>query len=759
MFICVFAYRFIMFGIDKRTHPQVTLLIIITCIAGTTRAEGLSYWRAHLNNQAEQRKSFLVKDLYDSLQHEDYNINLSMRDFILGIRHYVREQTLDCIKTTTASESALYQQYEFERKNRYCGKIELNWEKSLTIYTYTYIIKSQEALLLFNFLLFDFSWSDSHCSKHGLFIINSATNETLCFYGKRLPWTMVLNTNSAVVIITTALKYQVSLFYSTLRFFSWVHDFSKHTDINLQGINPVLITDLSRILNHYANPYYFYIRVDPLKVIALWDSGVKSNLDIIMYDGPGISSRRMLQKHTTFITSGFSGTLQIILLRSYADYFIISILARKRSSSFSTDCFNQRPPNLPMSMVASASIKTGKICFHNFSTTYFFINLAINDFYFKDPRSHDNLYDCQYGGLFIHQPSSQKTISVCENTVNTIIYGDMRNFIMLLVWYPSYSYGSIAARLIEDHCITKHLQWSDHLEYNKIKISDKVFIYCQRIICPTHADKYETSGGKPCKIYLETVNQSFKMVEVTVEKMHMPIPCRGNHSTSQVNYNMSIFNSPNWPITRNKIINLSVNDSSFIYFDFMRALNISIPFYCDTTRPYLQFGVTLHISTCYSDTRTKDISAVYLGDKLQVTQACAERRLYVNPDKVTEYIYTLPPDEKTHTGIRAKVSYKECPASCRNYTFELTVLKATQKTVHRYTSPAGQAIFTGLFHEGFILKVIPPKRHCTIKSSCEIYVSFFTPLDKVGTFKGNVVTHGTQEWHMYSKRYISFDCL
>ena len=441
LFMCLFTYRFIMNRTDKHIHPHVSLLMII-CISGMLPlTEALSYWTARLNNQAAQRKSFLVKDLYDFLQHKDHNINLSMSDFILGIRNYTREQTLDWIKTASTNEAVLHERDKFNEKNRYCWKIEFDWEQSLTLYTY-----------------------------------------------------------------------------------------------------------------------------------------------IIL-----------LQRDNTYLTSGFSGSLQIRILRSYVDYFLISIHSHKRRHIFSTSCFHTKHVYLPMSIVASASIKEGKICFDRFRTIYLFLKLAVYDFDFKDPRSLNNLYECLYGGLFIHQPSSQKTISVCENIVNTIIYGDMHTFIMLLVWYPGYSYGSILARFLEDRCITKHLQWGDHLENNQIRFDDKLHIYCHRVICPTHFNKYENGRKKQCKIYLKTVNQTFNMVGI----VQTLIPCRDNHSTFQATYNMSILYSANWPITRNKLINLSANYISFIHFDFLRKLNFSIPFLCDTARPSLQVGVILQISTCY----------------------------------------------------------------------------------------------------------------------------------------------------------------
>ena len=82
---------------------------------------------------------------------------------------------------------------------------------------------------------------------------------------------------------------------------------------------------------------------------------------------------------------------------------------------------------------------------------------------------------------------------------------------MLLVWYPSYSCGVIVARLMKDQCITKHIQWSDHLEYNQNKLKDKASIYCHRVICPTHFNKYATSENKRFNIYVNTVNESFVM--------------------------------------------------------------------------------------------------------------------------------------------------------------------------------------------------------------------------------------------------------
>ena len=740
-----------MTSINIYKHCHVTLLIIITCIAGVTRTNGLSYWTARPNDQAEQRKSFLVKDVYDSLQIERHSITLSMTDYILSIRNYIREQTLHCIKTETTSEAFAY--VDFVDKHRYCGIVAFDWKTSLSFSTYTYIIESEGYMLLFNFLLFDFAWSDLHCSKHGLFIINTATNDTLCFYGKRLPWTMLLNTNNAVIRVETDRKFKISLFYSTLHV-SWVHNFSKQTHMNLRKSNHIQINNLSQIEYTYSDIYYFYVRVEPIKIIAFLQHGVESNVDLMIFDGPGVLSERLHWLNNTYVTSGFSGIIQIKRLQKYTSYFLISIRSRNRSHASSTSCFHTKQVYLPISIAVSK--KKGKICFEHFRGKHFFLKLAIQLFVFRDPRSLDNLHDCQFGGLFFYHPSSQKTLSVCENIESHIIYGDIDNFIMLLVWYPSYSYGVIVARLMKDQCITKHLQWNDHLEFNQVKLKDKSSIYCHRVICPTHFNKYATGENKRCNIYVNTANESFVMAKIKITKFHTLNLCQENESSYSQKVNMSFLYLEGWPMSRSRLINSWTNYSvRAIRFDFLQRFNVSLPFICHTTRPTIQVGILLSTAMCYIDTRTKAMISVYIAHKIHVKQECVDRPFDISPKEVTEFVYTLPSDDKKHTGIRTKVSYKQCPTTCKNYTFVLTILKTYNNTIHRYTSPVEKILFTGFFHEGFTLKVIPPQQHCIQKSSCEITVSFHPLLQNDGMFKGNVVFYDAQEWHIHSKRYMT----
>ena len=487
-------------------------------------------------------------------------------------------------------------------------------------------------------------------------------------------------------------------------------------------------------------------------------SGDYSNLGVKVLDGPGLLSKPLPQNQKGFLTTAFVGILHVRRLEITTYYFKISIKALERRHTVST-CFDRKQIDLPFNITASVTKKEGKLCFLKFRTSsYFFLKLAIRRFVFQGPRFIDNLFDCQYGGLFIYQPSSQKTTCVCEKRTNYFIYGDMNNFIMLLIWYPSYSYGTIVARLLEDRCITKHLQWSDHLEYNQISLRDRSFMHCHRVICPTQFNKQDTGENKHCKIYIKSGKESVVIAKISVNGMHALYPCRGTHGSNPLVMNMSSIYSNDWPIQGSKLMNsrlrINVNVTRSIQVDYLQSMNVSLPIVCDPALPLRQLGVSIKTAMCYTEPKTQLMISVYLGNKIHGTQVCLDRVFPAHADKVTEFIYTLPADVKYHTGLRTRVLYDTCPTQCRNYTYVLTVPRTYQNTVYRYTSAVGRIIFTGYFQQGVKLEVMPPKYPCRLRLGCKIAVSFHPRSHTLGTHKWKTIVQGAQEWQINSRRYL-----
>ena len=582
----------------------------------------------------------------------------------------------------------------------------------------------------FNVLLFNFEWFPSRCHHNGLIVLNSANRKNVCFSGKRRPWIFLLNARRATIIIKATSQHKLTIFYS-IQNIKWMHSFSKQIYRSLDNEITFTIPPVSKVYSE-DEMLHFHVAVYPMKRLAFIFSG-RSDVAVAVFDGPGFLSKRLPEvRKNTFQTSGYIGSFALRQKESFN--LIITVQFASRKSRVAT-CFNGKQRALPLDIFAYASENKGTACFKIFNPQDHYLQLVINTFVYRGPTSFDGVSDCQYGGLFVEQITLTKSTSICANRENYVVFGEIRYFKLLIIYYSGYSHGFVSAQLHVENCITKYIAGSSLQNYNQILIKDSR-IHCQRIIC--------TSFNEVCHFHIKRLDRPLGIARINVVKLPSLHSCEGSYHTTK--YNLSALYSENWLFEGNQLIKISANETKVFEFNFLQDVNISLPYTCDRQMPLLQLGIILERSTCYLSFYSKRVIPAVLLNSLEVTD-CVDRTIFVNLQEVTYFIYTVAESKKTETGSMFRVSHGGCTERCKNYTYIMTV--KYDNTLTRYTSKGD--LFTGYFHQGFKVTVIPHTNHCSHR--CEIGLLVYRHEYPIGSHKETIISHDTQEWHIYSKRY------
>ena len=689
------------------------------------------YWTAH--DKYDDQRQFLIRDLYNCFPNEDQHISLSILD-LLKTMDICMKKTSYCLRTEDSNNGYVNKHHSERGKHIYCRLIAIDWKLPRFSSTLTHFTVHKGYLMHFEILLFDFEWSHFPCDANGLIIMKSSTTDELCFCGKRIPWIMIFKTRDLEMKIITILPYKLTIFY-TIHNINWMYAFSQTVYFHLKDYY-----ELSRfpsITYSDTEDYKYHIRVHPMSYIVFFILQNNAETEMAFYDGPGVLSKRVYEmKPNAFSTLGFLAFLRISHQQRYNSTLLITMESRNRQKTVAT-CFDKRNFNPPVRVVAKVTESQGQICFAIFRPAFTFLRLDIYSYVYKGPTSLDYLHNCQYGGLFFR---SKDTTSICESRDNYVIYGELKNITMLVVWYKGYSYGHLVADLQMDDCITKYIHFTGHLDYHQIRMKDKS-IRCQRVICPYINKGLDTN----CQFNMKGFENKPIVVAILEVKKSLALQkCWHDISNNSLIYNISAQYVVNWPEGSKRLWNITRHETAIFNFDFLYEVNISMPFICGV------LGVLLKASTCYRNNHQSRIIKNFVRNIMKLTSDCLRKPMFfTNVDRITHFIHTVPETER-ELGLQVGVYYvqEHCPSTCRKYRFALSVRYG--KLIHHYTSELNFDLFTGYYHEGFRLTIIPPSISCT--ESCYMSVAFNVHKYQIGINKDKVIFHGTQEWHLHSKR-------
>ena len=733
---------------------QKIITLLLTCMSLIPYTDGLTIWTAHRDNSTLSQKRFMLKDISDCLNHIEES--LSMRDnYLIIIRHCLKERFLHCVPMGIIQGDKNLPSFS---KDKYCGRIRVDSTLDRRFHNIQFTI-IEGYIMHFSMLHFYFEWSAIGCKTHSL--VMTFVHEASVYYcGKRSPWSVTTDANQTFmhIIARADQLYEVDIFYSTKKL-KWMTEYYKrltfyHYTLDLK----ILYLPLSNDVITIADSYEYHVRVHTMRRVVFIP---QNNRNIItFYDGPGILSNimREVRRHV-FFASGYIGVI-VLQIPKHKIRVTIQTFANLRRSTDAT-CFDGRRTgrrDLPYPIYASTSPRQGTLCYHKFQAYDNSLTVKIFTFVFEGPTMFDDLYHCYYGGLFIQQMGSGKTINICQNINRHIVYGDVPDMKLLLVWYTGYSYGSISAQLQAENCHTKYLNYKFFSsKYHPIMLRDNT-VYCQRVICPS----LNYTKGHNCRFAIKGFHKPIGPTTVQVDQFVAVDRCLGNHAIYFKKYNMSVVHAMNWPVSQKEVDNFSFRmaDVGLQHFQFLYHLNVSLPYVCDRRNSMLQFGVILKKSTCYVQRVTGLTGFFRQFNSLEITPDCISRMLLLPQNKTTDLLYMVT-DSTNSTGVEVGVRQHDCVRHC-DYMLDFTVIEKKNSTFYHYVARALDTksryaqLFTGYYHQGFRLKVTPPDDGCQQPfigpSKCRLSIKFTKHKYPIGITKGTIVHHGTEEWHLHPER-------
>ena len=369
-------------------------------------------------------------------------------------------------------------------------------------------------------------------------------------------------------------------------------------------------------------------------------------------------------------------------------------------------------------------------------------------------------YICQYGGLFIKFSKTGEIFEFCENVNKLIIYSETDHIYISLVWFSGYSHGSFDGTLKSSNCRTLYMErYPTHKLYQpQIIAKANASNGCHYIVCPPLVSK----GQQICAIQLGPPSVGPTALEVvlrdTLEKCDPRLvnTDTGRHFTYQ--YNISTVFTENWPFGLNN--NTHTHKSTQLLssrnhhnFNYLENGNITSNIICTTYKSRKQLSVFVKISVC--EKRKLGILMEISNSIPALSQQCLNLKYnFVTVNKSLpksknyhDFMYNV--NEGQVIGHVVTVRYGSCSVLCRNYKYSVFVRATDGKTIIEHTLKVGHSTFTGYYHMGFMVTIIPSL--CPQPEKCNLYLHIAKPHHPVGLYK----TFGSEP-HRFGKLELHF---
>ena len=707
--------------------------------------DGQVYWTAPGHTDNDLSKMFVMKDLHECNKYTAKSIH---ENNLLVINCF-RKRIMHCIKKGKGVNTGAIVS-DITRKNIYCeniffyNKFNHNREKIRFLVVNHYMMH-------FHMLLFNFEWSRFGCKAHSLAVGNLEPARTNWFCGKRLPWVIITKADEVYLqlILTLRQAYKANIFYSIIKR-QWIQLFFKQIHLLVSTSTPLQINNL-RVEFSIMESYLFYIRVKPMQYIEVI---VRENINHVrVYDGPGFLSHLLSEEENNqCITSSYLGLVHLVLPH-HTTAIRLDLSGRDHKGSIPR-CFDKTKSTFPIPIYLSGSIKQGTSCFHIFHSEHTALKIRLLSFTFVGANMLDDLDTCYYGGLFIQKVGSDETISFCENVYGHTIYGESPDIKVLIVWYAGYSRGYISGEMLNALCITTHLPWITTSSMdNQVTLKNNEH-YCQRVICPS----LNKDNASKCVFTIKGFHKSLGPARLHVDLLYSLDKCSDSH-TSYQKYNLSVLHFDNWPMGNMIKDTISKQLShEIVEIKFLHVVNFSLPYFCDTRKRFLQYGVTLVRSTCVKIRNKNIVKARPILNTIVLSSECNNHVILFRGGKM-DIVYMVQGTEET--GLYMYLDNYQCAYKC-NYTLVLTVVDTVNNTFYEYTSYTAYSslglyrnhqLFTGYYHKGFKLKIIPPEHPCPIEESrCALTAQFHSRIHRIGISNLTFIDQGSEEWHFHRNR-------
>ena len=692
-----------------------------------------SYLTADLNHiyKMNQRR-LLMRDIFMSIKGRR---EITIRSYIEQVFRNAASliHLCDTRRVSTLGQTfALIQQNQNKRLT-YCASI-------FHLFTYyrdtqhnTLTIQIMQGFTIhFNFITFHFEWRKLTYS--GVSISGDIFNmgrRTTYFTGVRQPWIMIITNNTAQITISNFayLRFRLNMFYIACKAQWFTMMGYENSSIVPHIVNVNLFPSFRNPHEDHIKFSYHFLQIDYKQIIFSVKSIAKSNVNVVIFDGPGFRSRRLL--NTDYVDSY---TRNPIVTTTFSASVVIST---KTSDVVQTLMVSFRPLGRHMyrrctNSEAEVGKRTWVLAESSYNTICTMpmgvINLdcqmfAIYRYQYTGPlifTDGDRAPNCQYGGIY-HIPNIGLHQPICEFVVNLQFLKSKSSNYLLIVWLSGYSEGYIEAEVFScaPGCTLTHLD-SNALIYNQTTVVDDIE-HCRTYIWPAPLSPQHKKYNLNIKIPGRPVGTVFLSV-FSIKTEDKCVPGFGSIGESFINISGLYYNSSQL----GRLKTFSIHEPFNYFFEYRGAFEyliraeISVPLICETDNSFLKPFFKFTMAICHVKPGIDaEMTMLAIGKIVGMTKACENSVI-----NYASNIYIYYEDyNKNYSGHRIDVDYHSdnCPERCKNYTYTLKVYHRYKNRVYVYSANVGDYMFTGINHQGLWLKINAPNTPCPL-SECAVWI-------------------------------------
>ena len=631
----------------------------------------------------------------------------------------------------------------------YCGYILVFAGKHMPDYHLIKVHAYPGYMIALDFMEFRFDWSGESCIRHGITLTDYRKKNNFTYCGRRIPWKLLMNN---IILIKTKiisqLTHKLNLFYTANRI-EWL---GNRGEIRYLYGNQATIpfTDHKTGGNRDGNLRVgnYYIISDPGRQILMtikWRPSHKVSLKI--HDGPGeMADQIIILNNQTPPDIYMSKTAAFVSFLSLSQPILYDAQYIGIITYVSQDHHDTKPcvslSKARDRLVIESSQTTNIIC--SFTLMRDSAWIFVYDFQFRGPSflTYESPNKCHFGGFFV--VSNDETSALCGVLPSQFQFNVAGPRIdMLVIWYGSYTEGyvSFAPETQTDDC-----RRSFPHKGSRDTFSVDTSIFCQFMVC-THLPKYPHF----CDIFMKGDKEDIGVARIKLNTYLSITSCLFDpNKDSNVGANVSLIFNNNWPLGRKSVFDgksiLVKNfDPTYIY-----SGNISISYDCSEHGTIEGMYVYFTISQCELKGRKVDVQPT--SHTIPVSSACVGimRRLI-------KMRTTSEPARLLYKGVNniqqmpyIKLEYAWCPMVCKTIDYKIFVSRLYESSVYEYRSKMGQYIFSGYFHQGFMVEIYPPNDKCPRNTTCIVAISV-----DVQQFVHGL--HNRRVWHFGSKSLYVFE--
>ena len=644
--------------------------------------------------------------------------------------------------------------------NSYCGNIFLQSRHVTFQHSRNFQVQFHTDFFVHvSFIIFKFEMEDTW-GRHGLYLSDTASNNSVFYHGTRIPWTVIMTSNKATIKIHTVMYkvYQLHVFYSSydMQWLSEIQNvgcfrFAAHFRYNTKSLPQ---TQNNYQINRFQ---FFLISAYLFKIGFTFSSFSVSNSSIVIYDGPGKLAN---------ILSTLNCTVTFTNLEFVASTFIAYIQIDESQS--------HNPPNITIDLqalephypqceiddkntvIAESNPHHNSACRIDRNGVLGALNMFVESYVFIGPTAFGNSpefhFPCESGGLFIIM--STKTLRICENRADFMIYGEHVEVHAMVVWLKGYSQGLLRITIHHSECGNQFLELQNNHKFinKRPKLIDETAV-CHRYICPPllKADQ------KYCKFNISSHSGSLGVTKLEINLSNTIDKCIPQYHNNNREHAINISGKKhnNWPLGNIEHFEelKPIKSLPLIYlFVYLIESTISLPYVCLWYRRTEQLSLKVRYGTCRYEPKIRK-KVTYSVDGVGVITPECHNTVYRVSLFTSRHLIFKEDMTRIHKGSTIAVWYgNQCPASCRNYSYVVRVLDKHRDKIYEYKSAVGDDLHVGFYHRGLRIIIIGPELPCVWQPECAIEIILF-PLQYItGTSEEQTWTD-RKRYQFFTKRY------